>query len=184
MSEKSQVFYKKVSWKWVAIILFALSAVIWTQTSLVRAEKVGTAVGNRAPSFTLADLNGRPVALQAVVAKNKVTVLNFWGIWCPYCVQEIPDFVSFYREYRDRGVAILGIDVGDDPGDLPAFVKKQQMTYPILIDKGQAISGLYRVSGFPTTFLIDRQGKIGEVIIGATNRETLKKRVEAMLAER
>lgn len=79
MFMKNGCHYKKLPLNLVIIILLALFVAIWTQTSLVKAEKVGTAIGNKAPAFTLADLNGKQVALSGVVTKNKVTVINFGG---------------------------------------------------------------------------------------------------------
>jgi peroxiredoxin len=148
------------------------------------AEKVSPQRGYQAPNFTLADLKGNNIELKQVIKGNKVTLVNFWGIWCPYCVQEIPELVKFYHQYHSRKVEILGVNVGDAPGTVPSFVQKNQMVFPILIDKSNSINELYQVSGFPTTFIIDRQGKIRDIIVGATNLETLAAKVEGVLKEK
>ena len=183
MRDKTRPWKKALRTGLLLPVLAVLIAALWLHTAGAAPEKVGPAVGYKAPAFTLADLDGKPVSLDKVAARNKLTLINFWGIWCPYCVREIPEFVAFYSQYRGRGVEILGVDAGDAPGDIPPFVKKQQMTYPVLIDKNQAVSSLYRISGFPTTFFVDRRGAIKDMIIGATDRAALQKRAAALLAE-
>lgn len=163
------------------VLIFALTA---SQHHLIAAPKTGTGVGDKAPDFSLFDMNGATVKLSDVVSKNKVTLINFWGIWCPYCVREIPELVEFYNQYSQQKVELLGIDVGDNPGDVPAFVRKNQMKFPILLDQGQSVSNIYHVSGFPTTVILNRNGKIADVIVGATNLDTLAKRVDIVLKEK
>jgi peroxiredoxin len=167
------------------LILIVFTAVTSTlmQNSLA-AEKVGPEKGYQAPNFTLADLNGNNIDLNQVIKGNKVTLVNFWGIWCPYCVREIPELVKFYQQYHRRKVEILAVNVGDNPGTVPAFARKNKMAFPVLIDKSNSINGLYQVSGFPTTFIIDGQGKIRDIIVGATNLETLAAKVEGVLKEK
>ncbi len=170
--------------RWVSLVLIVVIAVAVGMSVRTRtAEKVGPAVGNKAPDFTLQNLASKNVQLAQVINKNKVTLVNFWGIWCPYCVREIPEIVKFYNRYHQRGVEVLALDVGDNPNQVSAFAKKNQMTFPVLIDKNEAVSKRYQVSGFPTTFIIDRNGKIKDVIVGATNQATLTTKVEAVLKE-
>lgn len=154
--------------RWVSLLLFAFMLVVIgtiMQTGMA-AEKVGLGIGNKTPNFTLDSLTSKNVELYQVIKENKVTLINFWGKWCPYCVREIPEFVKFYNQYHPRRVEILAVNVGDNPKIVPISVKEYQMTFPVLIDKNNAISELYQVSGFPTTFIIDRQGKIRDIIVG------------------
>ena len=134
--------------------------------------------------FTLDSLTSKNVELYQVITKNKVTLINFWGMWCPYCVQEIPELVKFYKQYHQTQVEILAVNVGDNPKEVPLFVKNNQMAFPVLIDKNNAVSTLYQVSGFPTTFIINRQGKIKDMIVGGTNQATLIAKVETVLREK
>jgi peroxiredoxin len=171
--------------RWVSVLIFAVFTVTLgvLLPAGTAAEKVGPAVGNKAPDFVLSGLTSKKVELYSVVKENKVTLINFWGIWCPYCVAEIPELVGFYNEYRRRQVEILAVNAGDNPKKVPAFAKKNPMAFPILIDKNNAVSNLYQIAGFPTTIIIDRQGKIRDIITGAVNRSTLAAKVEAVLKE-
>jgi peroxiredoxin len=172
---------------WLKILLWAFliaSAGILVPTGAA-AEKVGPVVGKKAPDFILDSLAAKNVELYPVVKENKVTVVNFWGIWCPYCVREIPELVDFYNQYHQRGVEILAVNVGDNSKDIPPFAKKNKMIYfPILIDKNNAVSERYQITGFPTTVIIDRQGKITDIIVGATDQATLASKVGAALKEK
>lgn len=172
--------------RWVGLLLVALFAVtigVSMQTGTA-AEKVGPQIGNKTPIFTLDSLTSKNVELYQVITKNKVTLINFWGIWCPYCVQEIPELVKFYQQYHQRQVEILAVNVGDNPKEVPLFVKNNHMAFPVVIDKNNAVSNLYQVTGFPTTFIIDRQGKIKDIIVGGTNQATLAAKVETVLREK
>jgi peroxiredoxin len=175
--------YKKL-WLSLLLVTFLAAAIGVLMQTGAAAEKVGPQIGNKTPDFTLGSLTSKNVELYQVVKENKVTLINFWGKWCPYCVQEIPELVKFYKQYHQRQVEILAVNVGDDPKDVPLFAKENQMVFPVLIDKSNAVSTLYQVSGFPTTFIINRQGKIKDMIVGGTNQETLAAKVDAVLREK
>ncbi|HBF38180.1 MAG TPA: TlpA family protein disulfide reductase [Firmicutes bacterium] len=148
-------------------------------------SQVRPAIGYLAPDFTLRSLDGKAVRLAAVARNSRLTLVNFWGIWCPYCVKEIPDLVRFDHQYAgDRKVVLLGVDVGDDPKAVPGFVLKNKMNYPILQDKDNKVSSLYQVQGFPTTVIIDHRGVIRDLIIGETNFAGLEEKVKKLLSEK
>lgn len=167
----------------ISILLFTFFAVttgvlLFTGTA---AGKVGPHIGDKAPDFSLDSPASQKVKLYRVIKENRVTLINFWGIWCPYCVLELPELVKFYNQYHQRQVEVLAVNVGDNPKDVPAFAIKNQMAFPILIDKDNAISNLYQIRGYPTTIIIDRRGEIKDIIVGATNRAILTAKVEALL---
>ena len=108
-----------------------------------------------AKDFEARDLAGSAVRLSEL--KGKVVVLNFWGIWCKSCRQEIPHLSALDREWREKGLVVLGADYGDAPEDLRPFVKELEMSYPVLIDDGLAEE--YEVLVYPTSVIIDRRGR-------------------------
>lgn len=119
-----------------------------------------------APDFALEDLNGEIVRLSDY--SGKVVFVNFWATWCPPCRAEIPYFIELISEYGEDGFVVLGIDL--DPRDfskVPDFVKKQGINYPVLYDN-KGISDLYGgIQYIPTTFVVNRNGKIVEQIQGS-----------------
>ena len=111
-------------------------------------------------SFTLQDINGDQIHLSDY--KGKVLLLDFWATWCAPCRVEIPGFIELFDQYEDDGLAILGISVDDPVDSLLLYAEELEMDYPILIGDGRddikdSYGPLY---GFPTTFLINREGEI------------------------
>lgn len=110
-----------------------------------------------APAFTLPDLNGRPVSLSSF--RGKVVVLDFWATWCPPCKREIPDFIALQSTYGAKGLQVVGIAL-DEPTAVKSFAAQSRMNYPVLLGTDD-IARLYGgITGIPTTFIIDRTGKI------------------------
>lgn len=106
---------------------------------------------------------GEPLALPA----GKVVVLNFWTTWCPPCVEEIPSLNRLYRRLEGEGLAVIGVDVGQDAATVNAFLDKMAVAFPILLDeRGEALKA-WDVYAFPTTFILDRQGRIRYAVFGA-----------------
>jgi len=112
-----------------------------------------------APDFALADLAGKPLRLADF--KGRLLLLNFWATWCPPCRAEIPDFISSYKEFREQGLAIVGISVDQlAPAELKTWVAKAGINYPVALVNEQILSDYRPGDLIPTTILIDRAGRI------------------------
>ncbi len=127
-----------------------------------------------APDFALEDLEGNSIKLSDL--KGKVVFVNFWATWCPPCRREIPHFIELHEEFSDQGFEILGIAVDSREFDSVApFVKKAGMNYPVMLDK-KGVSQLYGgVSAIPTTFVVNRNGRIVSKIEGSRSKAEFKK---------
>ena len=136
-----------------------------------------------APSFTLANLQGEPVTL--LEYKGRVVLLNFWATWCLPCRQEMPGMQSVWQTYQAQGLTVLAVSIDTvAPERIAKFVKKLQLSFPILLDAEDQASSLYRVSGLPASFLLDRDGRVASVITGSrewSNAESLTV-IEQLLA--
>ncbi|MFL2855777.1 MAG: TlpA family protein disulfide reductase [Pseudohongiellaceae bacterium] len=110
--------------------------------------------------FTLQDMHGNDVQLWDY--RGKVILLDFWATWCAPCRIEIPGFIELLDKYEDQGLAILGISVDDPVDSLLFYAEEMKMDYPVLIGDGRDdVKESYGpLIGFPTTFLIDREGDI------------------------
>lgn len=117
-----------------------------------------------ASDFRLRAFNGRLVALSDF--RGKPIVLNFWASWCTPCRQEMPNLERIWKEFRDQGLVVLGIDVLDDEKDAAAFLKALNITYPNVFDPDQTRMRLYRVAALPTTILIDREHRQRDRFVG------------------
>jgi peroxiredoxin len=155
----------------LAIVLLGLLAV---QSCL----SVGTEIGHRAPDFALADLEGNPVHLGDF--RGKVVFLNFWATLCPPCLAEMPDIEKLYQEYKDKGVVIIGINLGESKSSVRNFVEENGYSWTFVIDvTGEVSIGKYMVYSIPSSFFIDRDGVIRATSVGYMRKATM----EARLAE-
>jgi cytochrome c biogenesis protein CcmG/thiol:disulfide interchange protein DsbE len=123
-----------------------------------------------APDFTLERLD-RDGDLQLASLRGKVVVLNAWASWCVPCKEEAPFLEEVWRSNRDRGVVVLGLDAKDFRADARRFADRYGLTFPLVYDgPGDAIDE-YGVTGFPETFVIDREGRVVRAFVGAVDGE-------------
>jgi len=152
-----------------------------------RVKKVNATM---APDFTLADLEGNWVSMNQF--KGKVVLLNFWGTWCGPCRREIPDFVKLSEKYKDDGLEIVGVTLTSGPPKrISSFADQWGINYTLLTDidgnETQSVTALYgqvtgrRISGVPTTFLIDRDGYIRQKYVGPRSEAVFYKDLKPYL---
>lgn len=120
--------------------------------------------------FTAADLEGR--ALSSADLKGKVTIVNFWATWCPPCRQEIPDLIALQDKYRDQ-LQIIGVSEDDDPpSKVKQFVADHKMNYRIVMTTNEIHKVFGNVDALPTSFVIDREGRIVQKHVGMLRPDT------------
>jgi cytochrome c biogenesis protein CcmG, thiol:disulfide interchange protein DsbE len=112
------------------------------------------------PRATLADLRGKPA------------LVNFWASWCDHCVEEASEMESLARSLRGRA-ALVGVDWSDDLGHARDFLREHRWTFPVLRDEGE-VGDEYGITGLPTTFVLDRRGRIVETLRGPQTRADLE----------
>lgn len=122
------------------------------------AERGLLAKGTEAPAWTLKDIDGKDVKLSDY--KGKVVVLDFWGSWCPPCRAAMPGIQRLHEKYKDRGVAVVGMNFERNAAANPAkFMKDNGYTYNLVL-KADSIADKYKVNGWPTFYILDRQGRV------------------------
>ncbi len=133
-----------------------------------------------APPFTLPDLNGKEVSLSDF--KGKVVFLNFWATWCPPCRREIPSFIELINKYGDDGFVVLGVAV--DPREfekVKPFAEQIGINYPVVYDK-KGVSQMYGgIRSIPTTFVINRDGKVVQRIVGSRPKQVFESIIKQWL---
>jgi len=117
-----------------------------------------------APDFTLKDLKGNQVTLKNL--KGRVVFLNFWATWCPPCRVEMPSMERLYQELKDKGLVMLAVDMQESEKLVKEFFKEFNLSFTALLDLDGDISFLYGIRGIPTTYIIDREGKIFGKAVG------------------
>lgn len=146
----------------------------------------GSYSGEKAPDFTLPDLEGNSVSLSDY--EGKVVLLNFWATWCPPCRHEIPYFNELYKEYRDEGFEVLGISL-DRGGEktVEKFLESNEVIYPILMGDN-SVTTIYQEfvppdqrNSIPFTFIIDGEGNISKVYVGSRPKDVFEKHIREVL---
>ena len=132
-----------------------------------------------APNWTLKDLSGKDVSFAEL--KGKVVVVDFWATWCAPCRVEIPGYIALQKKYESQGLVIVGISVdAQGPGVVKKFVEQQGINYRIVMANDEvqaAFGGAEGLTAIPTTFIIDRTGKIRDRKVGAEHTETFEARL-------
>jgi peroxiredoxin len=131
--------------------------------------------------FTLKDMNGAQVRLADF--KGRPILLNYWATWCGPCKVEIPALNDLYAQYKDRGLAVIGISVDDDEPTLREFNKQIPMTYTVLTarEEEDALEVAGPVWGYPTTFFIGRDGSICGKHMGPATKEDFEREIRPLL---
>jgi len=149
-----------------------LSLVIAILLAISNAEAVAPweieeIMGSPAPTFELKDLSENKVSLSDF--KGKVVLINFWATWCIPCREEMPSLNRLFNRFKKRGFVVLGISINSPKRSVEAFLKEVPVDFHILLDRSSKVSRDYRVFAYPTTFLIDRRGRLRERFIGETD---------------
>ena len=122
-------------------------------------------IGKEAPNFTYLGLDGKTRELKEF--RGKVVILRFWADWCPHCAVEMPVIEKVYKELKDRGLIVIAVNVKQKEPKVRAFIGKYDLSYPIALDQEGKISDKYEVKGLPVNYVINRQGILKELIVGA-----------------
>lgn len=135
-----------------------------------------------APEFRVSGADGNPVTLAEF--RGRVVVLNFWATWCPPCKAEIPWFIEFQQEFGARGLAVIGISMDEDGWQsVMPFLSRHRVNYRVALGTGELTKEFGGVASLPTTFLIDKAGRIASVHTGLVPRTTYETEIGRLLAE-
>ncbi len=155
--------------KKIFLVAFVISAII----SLFILTGCKSSYGD----FKLMDLDGNEMSLSDF--NGKIVVLNFWATWCSPCRVEIPYFIEVYNKYKDKGVQFIGVS-NEDASTLRSFAEDYNINYPILIDNAGVIEE-WGIRAIPTTFILNKDGKVIFKNIGMMTREQLENNIEDAL---
>ena len=133
-----------------------------------------------APGFALKDSDGRTVKLSDY--QGKVVLLNFWATWCGPCKFEIPWFIQFEQQYKDRGFAVLGVAMDDEGWSVVRpYITERKINYRILLGNDEVAQKYGGVDSLPTTFVLDRQGKIVGRHVGLVSKSEYEDEIKKTL---
>ena len=133
-----------------------------------------------APDLKLKDIEGRILRLSDY--KGKVVLLNFWATWCAPCRAEMPDLIKWQREYRRRGLQIIGVTYPpEDPAEARKFIKSINVNYPIALGEKQTKAIFDEGETIPISVVIDKSGVVREVIKGIIFPEEFEQKIKSLL---
>jgi len=172
-----------------ATLLTAIVAMIAAGKYLTRARKQGTPVlagnvhGVSAPDFELVSLDGKKIRLSDY--RGKAVLLNFWATWCSPCKVEMPWFIDLQKKYGNDGLVVLGVAMDDsEAAKIAQFTSELGVNYPVLLGTDKVSEDYGNVQYLPTTFYIDREGKIIGKGTGLLGRAEIEDNVQKALASR
>lgn len=172
-------------------IIYLVILILGSAWIFVSADKSGTSTSGKipapqqgflAPDFELKTPTGETVKLSDL--RGQAVLVNLWATWCPPCRAEMRTIETIYQEYKDRGFTVLAVNMTyqDTRLDVMPFVNEHGLTFPILLDETGEMADAYQLKSLPSSFFINREGIINEVVIGGPMAEALlRTRIEEIL---
>lgn len=169
---------------YILILIAGASWIVLSADAGASTASAGPApqAGFSAPDFNLKTPTGESFTLSEL--KGQAVLVNVWATWCPPCRAEMPAIQKMYEEYKDQGFIVLAVNstIQDNPLDIQSFVEEYNLSFPILLDETGDTTRSYQVRSLPSSYFINRQGIITEVVIGGPMSEALlRTRIEEAL---
>jgi cytochrome c biogenesis protein CcmG, thiol:disulfide interchange protein DsbE len=174
--------------RWRIFIIILAAGMVWTIAS---ADRSGMSTAGRVPApraeFLAPDINlktptGEVIKLSDL--RGQAVLINLWATWCPPCRAEMPAIQKLYEEYQDQGFTVLAINMTfqDDPLAVVPFMLENGLTFPLLLDETGQAAASYELRSLPSSYFIDREGIIQDVVVGGPMSEALlRTRIEGIL---
>jgi cytochrome c biogenesis protein CcmG/thiol:disulfide interchange protein DsbE len=178
MPQRARLVAQGVAVGLVALLFLLLVWSLVTEEGGDLAEAAARGERPEAPDFTLERLD-REGDLTLSSLRGKAVVLNVWASWCLPCKEEAPFLEQIWRENRSHGLVVVGLDAKDFRKDARRFARRFDITYPIVYDGPGDVVARYGVTGFPETFVLDREGRIVEAFVGSVNADEDRARLRA-----
>jgi cytochrome c biogenesis protein CcmG/thiol:disulfide interchange protein DsbE len=168
-------------WYVAAALSPVVLLVAWGALLLARPAAPPAQIGDLAPAFVLADLDGNPLRLEDL--RGRPVIVNFWASWCGQCVEEFPLLRAAAAAHADEGLAIVGIVFRDRSEAAREFRARMGGTWPAAMDPGEAVAAGFGIIGPPDSFFVDRDGVIVGRQLGQLSAADLERGLEQILGE-
>ena len=161
------------------VLILLVAAIVYAIIPKDKAKVV--AVGDLAPDFELVDLDGNKQRLSDY--RGEGVFLNFWGTWCPPCKEEMPHMEKLHNEFEGKGVNILAINIKESDLKVETFRDQYDLTFPIAIDKTESVKEAYKFIPLPTTYLINKHGRVEQIISRGMSEDEIRSFMESIQPE-
>ena len=163
----------------VIVLLLASIGILYAVINFNQEEVVQLEQGSPAPDFALQTLEGESVKLSDY--KGKVVLITVWASWCEPCRDEMPFIEKAYETYKDQGFVVLGVNHKENNVSIKGFADNFGLTFPILMDKEGIVASKYKVTPLPTSFFIDKEGKLASTADFPMTYEYIENSVKSLL---
>ncbi|TFJ93777.1 thiol-disulfide oxidoreductase ResA [Lentibacillus salicampi] len=184
---KASKKYKKRNRLIFRTIVFAvlLVAVIYALVTNLRQDETAVNAGTQAPDFKLEQINdhNERETVQLSDLNGKGVMLNFWGTWCEPCEDEMPYMEKLYPEYKEKGIEIVAVNLDTTQFVVDRFINKHDLTFPVPYDSTKEVMHAYNIDPLPTTFFINPDGEIEEVVEGGLTLDRIEGHLQQILPE-
>lgn len=172
---------KNRKWIQISILLVAVLIGVWTIAGNLFNEDKVPKVGDAAPEFKLAGLDGETHKLSEYEGKG--LIVNFWGSYCEPCRNEMPALQRQSEKWASSGLTVLGLNVAENKITAQAYVNQVKVNFPILLDQSEEVRRRYGVIQYPTTFFIRPDGKVHTIKVGEMTESYIEQTLIAMLGK-
>ncbi len=160
----------------IVVLLVGVGFVIFQNIS---SSKELVREGKKAPDFTLETLDGGNLRLEDL--KGKGVLINFWATSCTYCLSEMPAIEKQYQKYKEQGIEVIGINIRENYATVNGYVRRLNVSFPILMDKSGEVTNLYQIGPLPHTIYVSPEGTVKSVYIGEMSEQVIEKQLLAIL---
>ena len=161
-----------------SVRLVLLGCFLWAGMTGMLSAAPASDASQPAPAFTVVTIDGK--TLSSASLAGTAYIINFFASWCPPCRSEIPDMVALQNQYGRKGFTFIGVAVNETEPTIKLFIKKNQITYPVVMANEQIVNAFSRyvdggIRAIPTSFVVNSSGRITQVVTGARNKEVFEK---------
>ncbi len=150
----------------VAILAMLALSACGSANAATNSRPTTAKIGDLAPEISLKSMTGDQIVLSKL--EGHPVLVNFWATWCGPCREEFPALVRKYKQYKDQGFVVIGVNYQDENTDegVMTFMRNTLVNFPIVRDTGDRVGRMYRINGLPTSYFIDKTGVIRDVVVG------------------